>query len=182
MLGSNGSVVPLFREQIAAGGPITLTDERMTRYFMSIHEAAELIVQAGALSEGGDIFLLDMGEPMLIHDLAENMVRLAGLSRALRGQAARATSRSSVIGVRPGEKLFEELFYDPANAEPTRAPEDPARADGPRTRTPVSPRRSPNSRLPLTARTRRRFAAVSSTGRFEPGCAAPVARPTQVDG
>jgi FlaA1/EpsC-like NDP-sugar epimerase len=119
VLGSNGSVVPLFREQIAAGGPVTLTDERMTRYFMSIHEAAELIVQAGALSEGGDIFLLDMGQPVLIRDLAENMIRLAGLT-------VRSPDRPDgdiqidVIGSRPGEKLFEELFYDPANAAPTR--------------------------------------------------------------
>src|SRR5690606_38447835 len=80
VLGSNGSVVPLFKQQIAAGGPVTLTDAAMTRYFMSIQEAAELIVQAGALSKGGDVFLLDMGEPMLISELAENMIRLAGLS------------------------------------------------------------------------------------------------------
>ena len=121
VLGSNGSVVPLFREQIAAGGPITLTDERMSRYFMSIHEAAELIVQAGALSKGGDIFLLDMGQPMLIKELAENMIRLAGLT--LRSEATPDGDIAiTVVGARPGEKLFEELFYDPANAEQTTHP------------------------------------------------------------
>lgn len=121
VLGSNGSVVPLFREQIAAGGPITLTDERMTRYFMSIHEAAELIVQAGALSEGSDIFLLDMGQPMLIRDLAENMIRLAGLT--VRSEAKPDGDIAiAMIGARPGEKLFEELFYDPANATVTKHP------------------------------------------------------------
>jgi FlaA1/EpsC-like NDP-sugar epimerase len=121
VLGSNGSVVPLFREQIAAGGPLTLTDSRMTRYFMSIHEAAELIVQAGALSEGGDIFFLEMGAPVRIRDLAENMIRLAGLSvrspQHPRGDIAIVES-----GMRPGEKLNEELFYDPANAERTAHP------------------------------------------------------------
>jgi len=121
VLGSNGSVVPLFREQIAAGGPVTLTDERMTRYFMSIHEAAELIVQAGALSEGGDIFLLDMGEPIRIRDLAENMIRLAGLSvRA--AQNPQGDIEIAVTGSRPGEKLYEELFYDPARATRTVQP------------------------------------------------------------
>jgi FlaA1/EpsC-like NDP-sugar epimerase len=119
VLGSNGSVVPLFREQIAAGGPVTLTDERMTRYFMSIHEAAELIVQAGALSEGGDIFLLDMGQPVLIKDLAENMIRLAGLT-VRSAENPGGDIQIEVIGSRPGEKLFEELFYDPANAAPTK--------------------------------------------------------------
>ncbi|MDC9822863.1 nucleoside-diphosphate sugar epimerase/dehydratase [Devosia sp. ZB163] len=121
VLGSNGSVVPLFREQIASGGPVTLTDARMTRYFMSIHEAAELIVQAGALAEGGDIFLLEMGEPVAIRDLAENMVRLAGLS--VKGPA-NPTGDIAIVetGARPGEKLFEELFYDPANAVPTSQP------------------------------------------------------------
>jgi FlaA1/EpsC-like NDP-sugar epimerase len=121
VLGSNGSVVPLFREQIAAGGPVTLTDEQMTRYFMSIHEAAELIVQAGALSEGGDIFLLEMGEPVKIRDLAENMIRLAGLT--VRSPAEPKGDIAIVVtGSRPGEKLFEELFYDPAEAEPTTQP------------------------------------------------------------
>lgn len=119
VLGSNGSVVPLFREQIAKGGPITLTDRRMTRYFMSIHEAAELIVQAGALSDNGDVFLLDMGEPILISELAENMVRLAGLS--VRDEAhPRGDIEIVETGIRPGEKLFEELFYDDSHA--TRTP------------------------------------------------------------
>ncbi len=121
VLGSNGSVVPLFREQIAAGGPVTLTDERMTRYFMSIHEAAELIVQAGALSEGGDIFLLDMGEPIRIRDLAENMIRLAGLTERSAGNPV-GDIEIAVTGTRPGEKLYEELFYDPAHATRTAQP------------------------------------------------------------
>jgi len=121
VLGSNGSVVPLFKEQIAHGGPITLTDPAMTRYFMSIKEAAELIVQAGALSRGGDVFLLDMGEPMLISDLAENMVRLAGLS--VRNVAnPHGDIEIVAVGKRPGEKLYEELFYDDAAAERTRHP------------------------------------------------------------
>lgn len=121
VLGSNGSVVPLFREQIADGGPVTLTDERMTRYFMSIHEAAELIVQAGALSEGGDIFLLEMGEPVRIRDLAENMVRLAGLT--LRTEANPGGDiEIRVTGIRPAEKLYEELFYDESQANRTRQP------------------------------------------------------------
>jgi FlaA1/EpsC-like NDP-sugar epimerase len=121
VLGSNGSVVPLFREQIAAGGPVTLTDERMTRYFMSIHEAAELIVQAGALSEGGDIFMLDMGEPIGIRDLAENMVRLAGLS--VRSSANPEGDIEIVVtGARAAEKLHEELFYDPAHVTRTAQP------------------------------------------------------------
>ncbi|HHS82811.1 MAG TPA: polysaccharide biosynthesis protein, partial [Devosia sp.] len=121
VLASNGSVVPLFKEQIAQGGPVTITDNEMTRYFMSIHEAAELIVQAGALSQGGDTFILEMGEPMRIRDLAENMIRLSG-----------ATVRSeenpggdiaiTVIGRRPAEKLSEELFYDPDSVRPTRFP------------------------------------------------------------
>ncbi|UXN67842.1 polysaccharide biosynthesis protein (plasmid) [Devosia neptuniae] len=119
VLGSNGSVVPLFKKQIAQGGPITLTDAAMTRYFMSIQEAAELIVQAGALSEGGDVFLLDMGEPILISDLAENMVRLAGLT--VRNQKNPDGDIEIVVtGKRPGEKLYEELFYDSASAEFTQ--------------------------------------------------------------
>jgi FlaA1/EpsC-like NDP-sugar epimerase len=118
VLGSNGSVVPLFKEQIARGGPITLTDPGMTRYFMSIKEAAELIVQAGALSEGGDVFLLDMGEPVLVADLAENMVRLAGL-KIRSDENPDGDIEIVVTGKRPGEKMYEELFYDAASASRT---------------------------------------------------------------
>ncbi|ODT77402.1 MAG: capsular biosynthesis protein [Pelagibacterium sp. SCN 64-44] len=119
VLGSNGSVVPLFKEQLARGGPITLTHEEMTRYFMSIHEAAELIVQAGGLSEGGDIFLLEMGEPVRIRDLAENIIHLAGLS--VRSEAnPQGDIAIEIIGMRPAEKLHEELFYDPDQVKRTR--------------------------------------------------------------
>lgn len=121
VLGSNGSVVPLFKEQIANGGPVTLTDAAMTRYFMSIHEAAELIVQAGALSEGGDVFVLEMGSPILIRDLAENMIRLAGLT--VRDATNSAGDIDIVeVGKRPGEKMYEELFYDESNVSKTRHP------------------------------------------------------------
>ena len=121
VLGSNGSVVPLFKRQIAGGGPITLTDRAMTRYFMSIQEAAELIVQAGALSEGGDVFLLDMGEPILISELAENMVRLAGLT-VRSDDNPDGDIEIIAVGKRPGEKMFEELFYDEASAVRTKHP------------------------------------------------------------
>jgi len=121
VIGSNGSVVPLFKQQIAKGGPVTVTDPDMTRYFMAIPEAAELIVQAGALSVGGDVFLLDMGEPVRIGDLAENMIRLAGFQiRDSRNPDSGIAIE--VIGKRPGEKPFEELFYDRNNARPTRHP------------------------------------------------------------
>jgi FlaA1/EpsC-like NDP-sugar epimerase len=119
VLGSNGSVVPLFKEQISTGGPVTVTDEEMTRYFMSIHEAAELIVQAGALSKGNDIFLLDMGKPIRIIDLAKNMIRLAGLS-IISEKNSSGDIAISFIGRRPGEKTHEELFYNPDTAKPTK--------------------------------------------------------------
>nr|WP_313664997.1 nucleoside-diphosphate sugar epimerase/dehydratase [Shinella sp.] len=121
VIGSNGSVVPLFKKQIASGGPVTLTDPDMTRYFMAIPEAAELIVQAGALSAGGDVFLLDMGEPVRIGDLAKNMIRLAGF-QIRSSENPDSGIAIEVIGKRPGEKLFEELFYDRGNAKPTRHP------------------------------------------------------------
>lgn len=121
VLGSNGSVVPLFKQQIAHGGPVTVTDPDMRRYFMSIQEAAELIVQSSALSKGGDIFLLEMGEPVRIGDLAENMIRLAGFT--VRGpDNPQGGIEIKVTGSRPGEKLFEELFYDMANALQTQHP------------------------------------------------------------
>lgn len=115
VLGSNGSVVPLFKEQIARGGPITLTDARMTRYFMSIQEAAELIVQAGSICKGGDVFLLDMGDPILIADLAENMVKLAGMT-VKSADNPNGDIAIVEVGSRPGEKLYEELFYDESAA------------------------------------------------------------------
>ncbi|SIR22064.1 NDP-sugar epimerase, includes UDP-GlcNAc-inverting 4,6-dehydratase FlaA1 and capsular polysaccharide biosynthesis protein EpsC [Rhizobium sp. RU35A] len=120
VLGSNGSVVPLFKQQIAQGGPVTVTDPDMQRYFMSIPEAVELIVQSSALSEGGDIFLLDMGEPVRIGDLAENMIRLAGFTVRDAGNPNGIEIR--VTGSRPGEKKCEELFYDIANALATQHP------------------------------------------------------------
>ena len=113
--------MPQFKEQIGHGGPITLTDPRMTRYFMSIHEAAELIVQAGALSSGGDVFLLDIGEPVLISELAKNMVRLARLS-VKTATIPEGDIELVAVGKRAGEKLFEELFYDQSTAARTRHP------------------------------------------------------------
>ncbi len=121
VIGSSGSVVPLFREQIANGGPVTITHEDMTRYFMSVREAAELIVQASVLSESGDILLLEMGEAVNIRDLAQDMINLAGLTVR---DASNPTGdiEISAIGARPGEKMFEELFYDRAGATVTAHP------------------------------------------------------------
>ena len=120
VLGSSGSVVPLFRGQIAAGGPITVTDPEVIRYFMTIPEAAQLVLQASHLARGGDLFLLDMGEPVRILDLARQMVELSGLK--LRDEANPGGDIAIVCtGLRPGEKLFEELLIDGAS-EPTAHP------------------------------------------------------------
>lgn len=120
VLGSSGSVVPLFRQQIRAGGPITLTDWRVTRYFMTVPEAAELVLQASAMSEGGELFVLDMGDPVRIAQLARNMIELSGLS--VRNDANPAGDVEIVeIGLRPGEKLYEELLIG-NNPGPTGHP------------------------------------------------------------
>lgn len=109
VLGSSGSVVPLFREQIAAGGPVTLTHPDITRFFMTIPEAAQLVIQAGAMAEGGDVFVLDMGEPVRIMDLAVRMIELSGLQVKSAAQPW-GQVEIRVTGLRPGEKLYEELL------------------------------------------------------------------------
>ncbi len=109
VLGSSGSVVPLFRKQIRAGGPITITHPDIIRYFMLIPEAAQLVIQAGAMAEGGEVFVLDMGEPVRIADLARSMVRLSGLTERTEENPGGDIEIKSV-GLRPGEKLFEELL------------------------------------------------------------------------
>jgi len=110
VLGSSGSVVPLFRRQIRDGGPITITHPDVIRYFMLIPEAAQLVIQAGAMAKGGDVFVLDMGEPVRIAELARSMIRLSGL----REKSAEHPDGIAIqaIGLRPGEKLFEELLID----------------------------------------------------------------------
>ena len=109
VLGSSGSVVPMFRRQIRDGGPITLTHAEMTRYFMTIPEAAQLVIQAAALSQGGDVFLLDMGQPVKIIDLARRMVQLSGLT-CKDDESPEGDIEIRITGLRPGEKLYEELL------------------------------------------------------------------------
>jgi FlaA1/EpsC-like NDP-sugar epimerase len=112
VLDSSGSVAPLFREQIEKGGPVTVTHNEATRYFMTLREAAQLVIQAGSLSTGGDVFVLGMGEPVRITDLACRMIRLAGYRPRFAEEGA-VNNREILItftGLRPGEKLSEELF------------------------------------------------------------------------
>ena len=115
VLGSSGSVIPLFQRQIKSGGPITVTHPDITRFFMTIPEAAQLVIQAGAMAQGGDVFVLDMGEPVRIADLAAQMARLHGLKPVVYSSAQRIKVKPDEIGIeftqlRPGEKLFEELL------------------------------------------------------------------------
>lgn len=120
VLGSSGSVVPTFRRQIAAGGPVTVTHPEVTRFFMTTPEAAQLVLQAGAMAQGGDVFLLDMGQPVKILDLAKRMVLLSGLTvRDARNPGG--DIEIAVTGLRPGEKLYEELLIG-NNPEPTEHP------------------------------------------------------------
>ncbi len=117
VLGSSGSVVPLFRRQIEAGGPITLTHEDVTRYFMTIPEAAQLVLQAGAMAEGGEVYVLDMGAPVKIIDLARRMIKLSGFT-VKDDEHPEGDITIEVTGLRPGEKLYEELLIGD-NPEPT---------------------------------------------------------------
>jgi FlaA1/EpsC-like NDP-sugar epimerase len=125
VLDSAGSVVPIFREQIARGGPVTVTHPDMTRYFMLIPEAAQLVIQAGAMGQGGEIFVLDMGEPVRILDLAHDMIRLSGLR-------AGDDIEVQIVGLRPGEKLYEELYDTCESHQRTVHPKIMVAASAPR--------------------------------------------------
>lgn len=120
VLGSSGSVIPLFKQQIRQGGPVTVTHPDITRYFMTIPEAAQLVIQAGSMGQGGDVFVLDMGEPVKIAELAEKMIQLSGLS-VRRPDNADGDIEIRYTGLRPGEKLYEELLIGD-NVSPTNHP------------------------------------------------------------
>jgi len=115
VLGSNGSVIPLFKRQIEQGGPITVTDERITRYFMTIPEACQLVLEAGIMGSGGEIYVFDMGKSVRIVDLAKKMIRLSGLELG-------KDIEIRYSGLRPGEKLYEELLNDAENVQETHHP------------------------------------------------------------
>ena len=114
-MGSSGSVIPVFREQIARGGPITVTHPEMLRYFMTIPEASQLVLEAGAMGKGGEIFILDMGKPVKILDLARCLVQLSGLTLGV-------DIAVQFTGLRPGEKFFEEIAVDEEHADKTKHP------------------------------------------------------------